>query len=221
MILKKELIYPILLECCHYTKDIFWENIFEDLAYGKTPYGTYISKNYLCCRYKKKEFTYKIEKKDPKVLHDEIYSILNQKLGILSNQEKLNKKKDFTEIEANIKGSRKNWSDIRKKNIKKLLLEIYVINMKNKYSLSVKQTKYLLSIILMAIVFKVIIVSDIEIENGYIKNIKGINFTKNNFSINKDLYVMDNFTPSIINYKKTMNCNWEKYLEGVKKLSCK
>ena len=63
MLVKKELLYPIFLECSQHADDTFWENIFEDLAYGKAPYGTYISKDFLCCGYKKKEFSYKIEKK--------------------------------------------------------------------------------------------------------------------------------------------------------------
>ena len=53
------------MECSQFITDKFWENIFEDLAYGKSPYGTYISKGSLTCKYKDKEFIYKIEKKDP------------------------------------------------------------------------------------------------------------------------------------------------------------
>ena len=48
-----ELVYPFFLKCCEYTDDIFWKFVFEDLAYGKSPYGTYITKNFLCCNYKK------------------------------------------------------------------------------------------------------------------------------------------------------------------------
>ena len=47
MPIKKEIVYPVFLECCEFSVDSFWENIFEDLAYGKTPYGTYINKNFL------------------------------------------------------------------------------------------------------------------------------------------------------------------------------
>jgi len=53
----KEIVYPIFLECCQHADNMFWENIFEKLAYGKTPYGTYISNNFLCCGYKDKKFT--------------------------------------------------------------------------------------------------------------------------------------------------------------------
>ena len=59
MVINK-LIYPIFLSCCEFSKDNFWKFIFEDLAYGNCPYGTYIVKNYICCNYKGKEFMYTI-----------------------------------------------------------------------------------------------------------------------------------------------------------------
>ena len=37
MPIKKEIIYPVFLECCEFSSDTFWANVFEDLAYGKTP----------------------------------------------------------------------------------------------------------------------------------------------------------------------------------------
>ena len=81
---KKDILYPIFLECLQYTTDTFWENIFEDLAYGKTPYGTYINKNFLCCNYKNKEFSYKIEKKNADQLYNDVFNLLAKKLGLLS-----------------------------------------------------------------------------------------------------------------------------------------
>ena len=118
---KKEIIYPVLLECCSYADDSFWENMFEDLAYGICPYGTYISKDFLCCSFRGKEFSYKLERKDPKVLYNDIYHLLAHKVGILSQKEKIRKRYMFHSVEKNIKESQENWVDIRKKNIKDLL----------------------------------------------------------------------------------------------------
>ena len=132
MVLKKEILYPVFLECLKFINDSFWENIFEDLAYGKTPYGTYINKDFLCCNYKNKEFSYKIEKKDPKTLYNDIYSLLGKKLGILSIRDKTNRQIDFQNIENELKECRKNWSNIRKKNIKDLLIE-YKHKIRNDY----------------------------------------------------------------------------------------
>ena len=220
MPIKKEIIYPIFLQCCQYTDDNFWENIFEDLAYGKTPYGTYISKDFLCCSYKKKEFSYKIEKKSSKEIYDDIYSLLTNKLGLLSPLEKVKKRKIFKEIENDISDSRKNWNDIKKKNVKELLIELYVTRMKNKYALTLKQSRYLLSIIFIGMIFKVITSKDIEYSEGKIHNIEGIEFSHKNINVKKDLYNLDNnLTPTIVLDKSLMYDNWDKYLKELRKVS--
>lgn len=214
---KRDIIYPIFLECCQYADDAFWENIFEELAYGKAPYGTYISKNFLCCSFKKKEFNYEIEKKNAKTIFTEIYNLLTKKLGLLSQREKVKKMKHFMDLEETMINSRKEWSSIRKKNMKELLIEMYVIRMKIKHSLTIKQTRYLISIICIAIIFKVIISKDIDYSNGRINHIDGIDFIKNEIVIKRDLYDLQaSFSPVVIN-KKNMSENWEKYLKDLRK----
>ena len=219
MPVKKEIIYPIFLECCEFSEDTFWNNVFEDLSYGKCPYGTYITKDFFCCNYKNKEFSYKIEKKEPEILYNDIYELLSKKLGLLSHKDKIKKKIDFSILEDEIKENRKNWSNIRKKNIKDLLIENYVIEMKKKYSLSIKQSRELLSSIFIGMVFKVITVKDIDYSDGIIKNIDGISFKKKQIIFERDIYDFDiNITPYIIVDKKSMSDNWEKYLELLRKL---
>ena len=218
MPIKKEIIYPVFLECCEFASDLFWENIFEDLAYGKTPYGTYINKNFFCCSYKNKEFSYKIERKEPYDLYTDIYNLLTKKLGILSHKEKIKKRVDFNNTECRIKEFRQEWGNIRKKNIKDLLVERYVIDMKNKHSLSIKQAKYLLSIIFIAIVFKVITPKDIEYSDNKIQNIDGIEFSTKNIIIKRNIYNIEiEFSQETILDKKLMSDNWEKYLSALRK----
>jgi hypothetical protein len=220
MLVKKEILFPVFLECCQYADDTFWENIFEDLAYGKAPYGTYISKEFLCCGYKKKEFSYKIEKKPAEMIYQEVYSLLTKRLGLLSYREKVKKKKIFTDLEDSIKDTRKKWVDIKKKNMKELLIELYVTRMKNKHQLSIKQAKYLISIILLAMVFKVITSANINYSDGRIISIDGIDFSKKQVIIKKNLYSLEvNFSPHIVLDKKVMSDNWEKFLENLRKIS--
>lgn len=219
MVIKKEILYPIFLECLQFTSDFFWENIFEDLAYGKTPYGTYINKDFLCCNYKDKEFSYKIEKKDPEILYNDILILLGKKLGILSLRDKNNKQIDFQNIENELKECRKKWSSIRKKNIKDLLIERYVLNMKDQYLLSFKQAQELLSHIFIGLVFKVISVKDIKYKDGVITSIDGINFENKKINIEKNIY--DNeieFRKCVIIEKNEMSENWVKYISNLKKI---
>jgi hypothetical protein len=220
MVIRKDvIIYPIFLECCQYTEDIYWKNIFEDLAYGKSPYGTYISKDFLCCKYKGREFSYSLLEKDSKVLFDDIYQLFTNKLSILSNQEKNKKRIDFNKIEDNMyNNNKKTWSDIKKKNIKDLLIELYVIDSKNKYELTYSQSRYLLSIIFIAMIFKSITAKDIHYEKGVITHIDGIDFTKGNIILKRNIYDFEiNTTPELIIDKPLMSDNWDKYIESLEK----
>jgi len=213
MPVNKEIIYPMFLECCQYAEDKFWEKIFEDLAYGIYPYGTYNNKGFLSCSYKGKEFSYKIERKDPKLMYEELYNLFRNRLGILSQKEKLKKRLDFHKVEENIKNSRQKWSDIRKKNIKDLLIERYVIQLKNKHSLNIKQTKYLLSLISLSILFKIIAPKDIIYENGEIKDIKGIEISKGKIILKHSIYnVKSSESPKVTTSTKKMSDNWDKYV---------
>jgi hypothetical protein len=124
MPIKKEIVYPVFLECCEFSVDSFWENIFEDLAYGKTPYGKYINKNFLCCSYKNKEFSYKIERKEPQKLYTDIYNLPTKKLGIMSHIEKIQKRVDFQNTESRIKEFRQDWGNIRKKNALSICIKL-------------------------------------------------------------------------------------------------
>lgn len=221
MPVKRDIIYPFFLESCSLATDSFWELIFEDLAYGKAPFGTYISKDFLCCGYKGKEFAYKIERKDPQVLYDELYKLLTEKLGILSRKEKAQKKITFHQIEKNIMESRQLWNGIRKKNVKDVLYEKYALDMKKKYKLTFKECKYLLALLMLAITFKIITSKDITYEDNRITNIKGINFTKignkieitlENLNKKSDLVKAD-FENEV---KELMADNWPLYLDSLR-----
>lgn len=216
---RRNIIYLNVLQCCNYCPDIFWENIFEDLAYGKPPYGTYISNDFLCCNYKKKDFSYKIEdSKDPLQLYEEIYSILKNRLGLLSKQDKAKNKLEFQSTEDTLKNTRKNWADIKKKNIKDLLIEQYVVRMKKVHQLGIKQTRFLNSVISIAMVFKVVTSADIDYRDGIIHDIKGITFSKRRVVLEKDLYV-NNIQPSpeIVIDKKILSEQWDKFLKELRK----
>ena len=220
MPIKKEIMYPIFLECLKYTSDTFWENIFEDLAHGKTPYGTYINKNFLCCSYKNKEFSYKIENKDPENLYNDVVFLFNKKLGILSMKDKINKKIDFENVEKDIQCDKNSWNNIRKKNIKDLLIESFVLEMKKEYSLDYKKAKKLLSYIYIAMIFKIISMKDVNYDNGKILSINGISFSQNDFTFENNIYDLDtDYRKCIFIDKYLMSDNWDKYLNNLQKLN--
>lgn len=135
--MKKELIYPIFIESCQYTTDNYWKGIFEDLAYGQTPYGTFILKDHLTCNFKDKEFSYKItNQKSSRDLFNDVYRLLHDKLGLISREQLLVKKAGLVFTNAY-----KDWVSIKRKSIKDLLIEQYVLNKQKEYNLSMKRTQ--------------------------------------------------------------------------------
>jgi len=214
-----ELVYPFFIDCCKYTDDIFWKFVFEDLAYGKTPYGIYLTKNFLCCNYKGKEFSYKIDsKKDSQKLFDEVYNILHKKFGLLSKNDKVKRKKMFEDTEIEIQDNNKNWKKIRKKSIKQNIIEKFSIDMKNKYNLSNAQMKRIFSIIVIGLIFKTITFDRISYSDGQIRDIEGISFSPGKMIVSPDIYNIDTISsPEIIINENNISDNWEKYLKSIRK----
>ena len=149
-----------------------------------------------------------------------MYNILNKKLGILSHKDKVSKRKLFNEMEKSLKSELDSWNNIKKKNTRELMIELYVTRMKEKHSLTIKQSRYLLSILFTALIFKVIKSSDIVYENGKVQSISGIDFLNKKIIIEKDLYDLEiNFSEEIVNNKKLMSENWNKFIKELEKLS--
>ena len=219
-----EIIYPFFFECCQYTNDCFWEKIFENLAYGIVPYGTILYKNYIKCNYKSKEFSYKLDdSKDPKDIYNDIYDLFYNKLNLTSSIDKDKKKEEIINIEQNKKNKNTKWVNIRKKNTKDLLFELYTIRVKKKYNLSNTQAKNLLSFMLTASVFKNIKNEDIIYKKNNIQKINGIKFDKGKVIFDCNMIQLDQYIYNNINdinntvHRKKMIDNWYKFLENLNK----
>ena len=185
--MKTEIIYPIFLNCYNLSDDIIWKKIFENLSYGITPPGIFIKKNFLYSNYNK-NCIYKIDQnKNEELLFNEIYNLFKFKFCIFNQKDKIIKQKDLQNPQQYFINKYKKWTDIKKKSIKDLLIEKYIINMKKKYNLSYKQAKYLLSYLFLALTFKMITSKDIEYKNGIIEKIVGIDFTDKNFILHKKI----------------------------------
>ena len=188
MVIKKDIIYPIFIECLNFCENKFWLSIFEDLAYGKSPHGTFIHKNFFCCNYKGKEFSYKIEEIEPKNIYSDIFNLLTKRLKILSEEDRKNQILDFIKIENEMNEQKYDkWSSIKKKSTKDSLIENFIIEKKKIYDLSEKQVKTLQKQINLGLIFKTISHKDIILKNGRIEKINDLDFFKKDFKFNRDL----------------------------------
>ena len=214
---KRELLYPTLLECCMHAPDTYWENIFQDMAYGRCPYGSFISKDALCCSTKGKEFCHQLtSERDSKERFHEIYTDLYTHLGMMSRSERSRNREQFENVERALKSSRQNWASIRKKNLKDLMVETYVVSMKKKHNLSAQQARKALSLIFVAMVFKVVSQKDIRYSDGKILAIDGITFSPEAVTLHRDVYeAARSLGPQLIVEKKLMSSHWDKYKRGI------
>ena len=194
---KNDVIYPIFIECMQYSNDIFWKNTFEELSYGKCPYGIYISNDNICCNYKDKKFCYNINNQlECETVYKDIIKLFKDKFGLLSKSDKLMKNKLFIEKQNEINDIlNSNWSNIKRKNIRIMLIEKFVIDKSKQYGLSIIQSRDLYHQIILGLLFKTIHKNSIVYKDKHIKEIDIISFKKGSYSFNKNLY---NFKNDII-----------------------
>jgi len=189
MPLKRDVIYPIFLKCLSCTDDIFWRETFEELSYGNCYQGSYISKGFLCSNVKGKEFVYKFIDKEPEKIFNDITKLLKDKLNIMSKSDRKILINEFEQVEKALKDIKKmDWSDIKRKSLKDILFQNFLIDMKYKYELKDSQIKCLYNSINLGLMLKSIKNTDIVYEDGEIKEIKGILFTNGKYTIEIDIY---------------------------------
>ena len=173
--MKDKLVYPFILYCCDYATDYYWRNIFEDLAYGRSPFGTYIYKNTIIYTVKGKEFTYVItDKKTPEENYNNIYNLFSKKIGIKSLKETYIKNKCDDDNLSNYSS----WNSIKKKRMKNILIEKFILKKKEEYNLSYDVCRKFVITINLSILFKTLSGKNIEMEEGNINSIDGVTFFK-------------------------------------------
>jgi hypothetical protein len=189
MPIKRDVIYPIFLKCIPYTEDSFWKDTFEELSYGNCYQGAYISKGFICSNVKGKEFVYKFIDKEPEKIYNDISRLLKERLNIMSKNDRKILINEFEEVEKKLKSTKNiDWNDIKKKSLKDILFQNYLIDVKRNYELRDIQIKRLYNSINLGLMLKSIKNHDIIYENGKISEINGITFSKGKYKIEIDIY---------------------------------
>lgn len=215
--MRKELLYPQFLEILKFEEDPFWKSIFEEMAYGICPYGSYLNKGFLCCNFKGKEFNYKIENSNDEKLYQDVKNLLFKKVGIQSSLDRIKNIEDFKKSQEELSDILQNkWSSIKKKSLKDHFIENYVIDCKKTYNLTDIEVKKLLFLIHFGILFKKIQNKDIKYENGKILSIDGIEISEDG-KVNCDIIFSDyESVQSKIKFveKQDFRELWEKYIKN-------
>jgi len=231
--MKKEILYPIFLQCASQVEDTFWRYVYEDLSYGKCPYGLSLQKNYLSCYIRGKEFSYKLDAdKTPETLFEELEVLLRDRAGILSEKEKLterarlcrqrttvpNKNNSTSHASSSSLPKKEEWTCVKKKMIRDTLLEQYVLENSQKHNVTVAVAKQVLSLLIVGLMFKTITAKDIFYQNGFIKKIDGFEFEPRNVVVHKNVLHCKHYTPpsSDEGASKPLHSYWTQYLEDMK-----
>jgi len=182
--------YPIFLKCIDYIgNDTFWKETFEELSYGNCYQGSYINKGFICSNVKGKEFIYKFIDKEPDRIYQDVIKLFKEKLNIMSKNDRKILIDEFEEVEKNLKSIKNtDWVDIKKKSLKDILLQNFLIKTKKIYELSDYQLKKLYNSINLGLMLKSIKNTDIIYDNGEIREIKGILFSRGKYLIDIDIY---------------------------------
>lgn len=175
---KKVLRFPVLIEVSLRQKNEFWKDVFENMAHGNAPSGCYITaSSFLVSNAKGRSFSYFLgdqSVKGPDQIGSEIIEVLSKKMNFMSIKDRMRKLDNFNATKENLKKNfmESQWSDLKKKNIKDQLVELYVLDLKNKHNLDLETARNILSDISLKLIFKVLSSDDVIIKNGEIVHIK-------------------------------------------------
>jgi hypothetical protein len=211
--IKKDIQYPIFLKIANQMDDTFWKYIYEDLCYGKCPYGIYIQGEYICCFMKEREFSYKIDENNPNFNKD-IHNLLKNKAGILSEKEKIQQKEEFFK-------SKKSVNLNNKKFIRENLIQSFVLQKSQENNLGIETAKRIINFLFIGFVFKLLSVKNIILKDRNIDEIKDITFHSHrvilkNFLYEKDFKVDNNIFFEDVS-KKNIQTIWSVYHDNLKK----
>jgi len=216
---KNLVLYSVFLECCSYTNDEFWKDIFEQLSYGKCPSCIYISGNTIYASNKKKPFSYVIPiKGDSQDVFIELKELLMTHTALCSIADNKAKQKTVNPKDKDDITNKTSWTEIRKKNIREIFLIKFVLRMRSKHQLSWDAARELYSLIQIGLLTKIQISKDVHFSMKRIQSIDGIEYDGNGRFVNR---YSNNEIPKEIDeiedYDNYLYYYWDKYVSSISK----
>lgn len=210
-----ELKYPIFVAVASCTEDTYWKTIFNNLARGKTPRTVTITDGYLYCNLKASKFNYAFAGKPAPLLYQELHALFSSKLGLTSARDRQLQHETQAKLRQNISaGWSENWRSIRKKDVKEVAIENFILEKRREYQLTIEAARSLYTLINCYQTLKIIDSTDITYEGGIILAIAGLEFTTGNYHFTPVREIKIKKAPASTAGKR--NCLyllWEKFYE--------
>jgi len=214
----KEVVYPILQECCKHFKDEFWIKLFDDLSRGRCPKGVNIFKDVISSTYKRNGFMYTFigENITVEQIVQELPELLKNSLCIYSQKDIVNKKSDIHSAKneyMNVKAS-DDWKKIKNRKMKENLITNFAIAMKKKYKLTLNTTKNLFHLVKDSLLYnKTHKSDDVVMEDGEILKIEDIEYNKQKKCF--ESLREENFETKEKEKVDYLNNKWENYVSQI------
>jgi hypothetical protein len=222
---KNTILYPIFAKCTNYTTDEFWKNLFDNLSIGKCPKSIYISNCTIYSSNKRKGFSYIIPTSDvsgsdnPENIFTELRELLISNTSICSSTDVSIKKKEIREKQEDDITNTTTWSEIRKKNLREILIIKFVVRMKKKYKFDWKKSRDLYIMIQIGFIYKTQTSKDVNFKNKRVDSIDGIVYNEE-----KNIFVNEYTNNEIPKEKDELDDDdnylyyyWDRYVSAVSK----
>lgn len=221
----KPIVNPIFEKLANLTDDIFWKTTFLDCARGKLPRGFTFKNNLLTFKKGNRMTCLELTSNLPESFTSTM-NFFQSAAGIMSSQDrkKIRKKEEERILEQIEKDLDKNWKDIRKENLKEVLLNEFITEICERLNFDENEKRELITTIKKGIMLKCFNNDNIIMEDGKIVEIDGLIYDekKRQYEIDDDYIVKRNRKFSSLGIEKIENKNnivfiemWQKYLENL------
>jgi len=178
----KKVLHPILYECSELTFDPYWKQVFEECAYGKFPRGSGIDSTGNVLYFKKKGgntrnyISYRL-KKDVELVFLDLKNMFHEHLSLKSTQDRQDLRSELDELCKDLQESfTGTWPNIKRKKIKDPIIRKYILDLKDLYSLTNKETAEVAEIIKLGFLFNWIPNENVIYKDRQILDIKNLKF---------------------------------------------
>jgi len=177
-----EPVFKIFAEAAEYVSDTFWKETLMSCAYNRFPKGA---------RFDPKTSTISIRVQignkpssdttiistNPEQACSEVIELFKEKLTVYSPFDLKIKEAEVEKLQNEYMESINcEWKKLKPRSVKDTMIEMYVAELGNKYSFTQKESKYVMSTLLLAFQFKALIPDDVVYEDCKIQTIKGFAF---------------------------------------------
>lgn len=206
--------HEIFAECAKLEKIPFWVEQFENFSKGHFPKNFVYKDRVLSFKRLRRKGLQKVDvPTNPVEAMEVVKNFMRAEAGTLSSDEHSKKRIEMSiALKTNLVPEDQTWKDIRAPTVKRQMIAAYVYNYVQKGDITENEARNLTSIIVSGLAIKAIKPEDIQLKDGQIVDIDGVDFDGKRFYL---LRVPEIAASGTVDKRKatktnTTGCRWEK-----------